>query len=53
MEAHFSYGRVSQQAALKTWSGKQDNEQAAQEAFSHRAKMNMLAATRVVRNLEG
>ena len=40
----FSYGRALQQAALKTWSGKQDNEQAAQEAFSHRAKMNMLAA---------
>ena len=37
----FSYGRALQQAALKTWSGKQDNEQAAQEAFSHRAKMNM------------
>ena len=40
----FSYGRALQQAALKTWRGKQDNEQAAQEAFSHRAKMNMLAA---------
>ena len=40
----FSYGRALQQAALKTWSGKKDNEQAAQEAFSHRAKMNMLAA---------
>ena len=40
----FSYGRALQQAALKTWSGNQDNQQAAQEAFSHRAKMNMLAA---------
>ena len=40
----FSYGRALQQAALKTWSGKQDNEQAAQKALSHRAKMNMLAA---------
>jgi fructose-bisphosphate aldolase class I len=40
----FSYGRALQQAALKTWSGKQDNEQAAQEVFSHRASMNMLAA---------
>ena len=40
----FSYGRALQQAALKTWSGKQDNEQVAQKALSHRAKMNMLAA---------
>jgi fructose-bisphosphate aldolase class I len=50
----FSYGRALQQAALKTWSGKQDNEQAAQEAFSHRAKMNMLAAKgEWSENLEG
>ena len=50
----FSYGRALQQAALKTWSGKQENEQAAQEAFSHRAKMNMLAAKgEWSENLEG
>ena len=50
----FSYGRALQQAALKTWSGKQDNEKAAQEAFSHRAKMNMLAAKgEWSENLEG
>jgi len=50
----FSYGRALQQAALKTWSGKKDNEQAAQEAFSHRAKMNMLAAKgEWSENLEG
>jgi len=50
----FSYGRALQQAALKTWRGKQDNEQAAQEAFSHRAKMNMLAAKgEWSENLEG
>ena len=50
----FSYGRALQQAALKTWSGKQDNEQAAQEAFNHRAKMNMLAAKgEWSENLEG
>jgi fructose-bisphosphate aldolase class I len=43
-----------QQAALKTWSGKKDNEQAAQESFTHRAKMNMLAAKgEWSENLEG
>ena len=50
----FSYGRALQQAALKTWSGKQDNMEAAQKAFSHRAKMNMLAAKgEWSENLEG
>ena len=40
----FSYGRALQQAALKTWAGKDDNLEAAQKAFSHRAVMNMKAA---------
>ena len=40
----FSYGRALQAAALKAWSGKADNVAAAQKAFSHRAKMNGLAA---------
>ena len=40
----FSYGRALQQAALKTWAGKDDNLEAAQKAFSHRAAMNMKAA---------
>ena len=40
----FSYGRALQQAALKTWAGKDDNLEAAQKAFSHRAEMNMKAA---------
>ena len=40
----FSYGRALQQAALKTWSGEDDNLEAAQKAFSHRAVMNMKAA---------
>ena len=40
----FSYGRALQQAALKAWSGNVENETAAQEVFSHRAKMNKLAA---------
>lgn len=41
----FSYGRALQAAALKAWGGKAENEAAAQAAFSHRAKMNSLAAT--------
>lgn len=40
----FSYGRALQAAALKAWSGKTENVAAAQRAFSHRAKMNGLAA---------
>ena len=41
----FSYGRALQQAALKTWLGKEENKSAAQAALSHRALMNKLAAT--------
>ena len=41
----FSYGRALQAAALKAWGGSSENEAAAQAAFSHRAKMNSLAAT--------
>ena len=40
----FSYGRALQAAALKAWDGKSENEAAAQLAFSHRARMNALAA---------
>ena len=40
----FSYGRALQAAALKAWSGKPENVSAAQAAFSHRARMNGLAA---------
>ena len=40
----FSYGRALQQAALKTWAGKDENLEAAQKAFSHRAVMNMKAS---------
>lgn len=40
----FSYGRALQAAALKAWSGKSENVAVAQGAFSHRAKMNGLAA---------
>ena len=43
----FSYGRALQAAALKAWSGKAENVPAAQAAFSHRARMNGLAATGV------
>jgi len=41
----FSYGRALQAAALKAWGGNSENEAAARAAFSHRAKMNSLAAT--------
>ncbi|HET7847498.1 MAG TPA: class I fructose-bisphosphate aldolase [Pseudolabrys sp.] len=40
----FSYGRALQAAPQKAWSGKGENVAAAQRAFSHRAKMNGLAA---------
>ena len=40
----FSYGRALQAAALKAWSGKPENTAAGAKAFSHRAKMNGLAA---------
>jgi fructose-bisphosphate aldolase, class I len=40
----FSYGRALQAAALKAWGGKKENVAAAQRAFSHRARMNGLAA---------
>lgn len=40
----FSYGRALQATALKTWSGKRENVQAAQRAFAHRARMNGLAS---------
>jgi fructose-bisphosphate aldolase class I len=39
----FSYGRALQQAALKAWIGKAENVAAAQNAFTHRARMNALA----------
>jgi fructose-bisphosphate aldolase class I len=40
----FSYGRALQAAPQKAWSGKSENVAAGQRAFSHRAKMNGLAA---------
>jgi len=40
----FSYGRALQAAAIKAWGGKPENVAAAQRAFTHRAKMNSLAA---------
>ena len=41
----FSYGRALQAAPQKAWGGKAENVAAASRAFSHRAKMNSLAAT--------
>lgn len=40
----FSYGRALQAAALSAWGGKSENIAAGQRAFTHRAKMNSLAA---------
>jgi fructose-bisphosphate aldolase class I len=40
----FSYGRALQAAPQKAWSGKAENVAAAQRAFTHRARMNGLAA---------
>ena len=39
----FSYGRALQSAPLKAWSGRAENEPAAQKAFLHRSRMNGLA----------
>ena len=40
----FSYGRASQQSALKFWSKDIQNIEGTQKIFNHRAKMNRLAA---------
>lgn len=40
----FSYGRALQAAPQKAWSGKTENVAAGQRAFTHRARMNSLAA---------
>ena len=40
----FSYGRALQQPSLKAWLGKRENVHLAQDALSHRALMNKLAA---------
>ncbi len=40
----FSYGRALQAAPQKAWSGKAENIAAGQAAFTHRARMNSLAA---------
>ena len=39
----FSYGRALQEDALKAWAGKNENKNAVQNIFLHRAKMNSLA----------
>ena len=40
----FSYGRALQNVALRLWAGRRENFAQAQAAFSHRARMNALAA---------
>jgi fructose-bisphosphate aldolase, class I len=42
-ELSFSYGRALQAAAQQAWKGDPSNRDAAQRAFSHRAKMNSVA----------
>ena len=39
-ELTFSYGRALQAAPLQAWSGQEDNAEAAQSAFAHRARCN-------------
>jgi fructose-bisphosphate aldolase, class I len=41
----FSYGRALQAPALKAWGGKDENVEAGQRAYYHRAKMNSAART--------
>jgi fructose-bisphosphate aldolase class I len=41
----FSYGRALQAPALKAWRGLEENVEAAQQAYYHRAKMNSAART--------
>jgi fructose-bisphosphate aldolase class I len=41
----FSYGRALQAPALRAWSGRQENVEAGQRAYYHRAKMNSAART--------
>jgi fructose-bisphosphate aldolase class I len=40
----FSYGRALQAAPQKAWAGRADNVAAGERAFTHRARMNSLAA---------
>src|SRR5512132_1821628 len=44
-ELSFSYGRALQAPALQAWGGKEENVQAGQRAYYHRAKMNGAART--------
>jgi fructose-bisphosphate aldolase class I len=41
----FSYGRALQAPALKAWGGQDENVEAGQRAYYHRAKMNSAART--------
>jgi len=44
-QVSFSYGRALQASALKAWGGREENVEAAQRAYYHRARMNSLAQT--------
>jgi fructose-bisphosphate aldolase class I len=41
----FSFARALQARALKAWAGNDENVEAAQRAYYHRAKMNAAART--------
>src|SRR5213078_257786 len=41
----FSYGRALQAPALKAWGGSDENVEAGQRAYYHRAKLNSAART--------
>jgi fructose-bisphosphate aldolase, class I len=41
----FSYGRALQAPAIRAWAGKQENFEAGQRAYHHRARMNSAART--------
>lgn len=42
-ELSYSYGRALQASVLKTWAGKEENVEAAQQAFLHRASLDSAA----------
>ena len=48
----FSYGRALQAPALRAWGGKEENVEAAQRAYYHRAKMNSAARTQIGTRVE-
>ena len=46
--SYYSYGRALQQSALKFWAKNIQDLKGTQKVFNHRAKMNTMAAQRVM-----